>query len=143
MIWKQELTLAQIQKGCEGTLLSHLGIEFVEIGPDYLTAKMPVDNRTVQPFGFLHGGASVALAESIASFGAQLCLEDPTSQHAFGLEINANHIRSMRNGFVYGTGRPIHIGRSTQVWQIELKDEAERLICVSRLTVAVVTRNER
>ena len=141
MIWKQPLTVEGLNSHSEHTLLPHLGIEVVEVGPDFLTARMPVDERTKQPFGFLHGGASVALAESIGSMAAIGVIEDLNQWIPFGLEINANHIRSVQSGWVYGTGKPLHLGRRTQVWQIEIKDEQGRLVCVSRLTVAVVERN--
>ncbi|SDL06814.1 1,4-dihydroxy-2-naphthoyl-CoA hydrolase [Catalinimonas alkaloidigena] len=122
------------------TLAEHLGIEFVEIGPDFLTARMPVDHRTHQPFGLLHGGASVALAETLGSVAAALTT-DPKRQACVGLEINANHIRGVKSGWVYGTTRPLHIGRSTQVWEIRIQDEQERLICVSRITIAVLEKS--
>ena len=141
MIWKQPITVDGLNNNSHQTMLTHLGIEVVEVGPDFLTARMPVDERTKQPFGFLHGGASVALAESIGSMAAIGVIEDLNRMIPFGLEINANHIRSVQSGWVYGTGKPLHLGRRTQVWQIEIKDEQGRLVCVSRLTVAVVERN--
>ncbi len=120
------------------SIVSHLGIEFIEAGEGYLVARMPVDHRTHQPFGILHGGASVVLAESLGSVASFLMLPDPTKQRAVGLEINANHIRSVREGWVYGRCTPIHVGRSTHVWDIRITDEQQRTICVSRLTIAVV-----
>jgi 1,4-dihydroxy-2-naphthoyl-CoA hydrolase len=122
-------------------MLGHLGIRFIEIGDDYLVATMPVDHRTQQPFGLLHGGASVALAESMGSVGSQLCL-DADQFFCVGLEINANHIRAVRSGQVKGVARPLHIGRRTQVWDIRIYDEQERLVCVSRLTLAVLSHQE-
>jgi 1,4-dihydroxy-2-naphthoyl-CoA hydrolase len=119
------------------TMVSHLGIVFTEIGDDYLRATMPVDSRTVQPMRMLHGGASAALAETLGSVGATLCV-DASRYACIGLEINANHIRAARGGIVTGTARPLHMGRRTHVWQIEIHDENERLVCVSRLTLAVV-----
>lgn len=121
------------------TITTQLGIEFLEIGDDYVTARMPVDHRTHQPFGILHGGASVVLAESLGSVASLLCLEDPEKQRAVGVEINANHIRSVREGWVYGKVTPLHIGRSTQVWDIKITNEEGKLVCVSRLTCAVIS----
>ncbi len=115
-----------------------LGIEFVEAGEGYLTARMPVDQRTHQPFGILHGGASVVLAETLGSVASFMLLDDPTKQRAVGLEINANHIRSVREGWVYGRCTPIHIGRTTHVWDIRITDEPGKLVCISRLTIAVI-----
>jgi 1,4-dihydroxy-2-naphthoyl-CoA hydrolase len=139
-IWAQAAPpVAAVNEYSKGSMLSHLGIEFVEIGEDSVKATMPVDQRTIQPMGLLHGGASVALAESLGSYAATLCVD--TSRYAcVGLEINANHIRAVRSGLVTGTARPLHIGRRTQVWEIRIEDEAQRLSCVARLTMAVVER---
>lgn len=137
MIWFVEPTLDALNAMAADTLVDRLGIEFTEIGADFLTAKMPVDERTKQPFGLLHGGASVALAETLGSVAASLCV-DPAIKRCVGLEINANHIRSVREGHVWGTVTPLHVGRGTQVWQIEIRDDQERLVCVSRLTMAVL-----
>jgi uncharacterized protein (TIGR00369 family) len=115
--------------------MEHLDIKLVELGDDYIRGSMPVDRRTHQPMGLLHGGASVVLAESLGSLGANLCVEQ--GKYCVGLDINANHLRSVRSGLVTGTARPIHIGRSTQVWQIEIADEEGRVVCISRLTMAV------
>ena len=120
-------------------MVEHLGIEFLEVGEDSLTARMPVDRRTIQPAGLLHGGASVALAETLGSVAATLCV-DLTDTACVGLEINANHIRSVRSGFVTGVARPIHLGTSTQVWDISITDEQGRLTCICRLTMAVLKR---
>ncbi len=114
-----------------------LGIEFTEIGKDYLIARMPVDNRTKQPYGILHGGASVVLAETVGSVGANLCV-DLTKFRCVGLDINANHLKSVKEGFIYAKGTPIHIGRTTQVWEIKITNENNDLVCISRLTVAVI-----
>jgi 1,4-dihydroxy-2-naphthoyl-CoA hydrolase len=122
----------------QDSIVGHLGIEFLEATETYLTARMPVDKRTHQPFGILHGGASVVLAESLGSTASVLRLEDPLKQRAVGLEINANHIRSVSSGWVYGTCTAIHIGRSTHVWDIRITDEQDRLVCVSRLTIAII-----
>lgn len=138
-IWFAEPTLDGITDMGSDTLVDHLGIEYTEIGDDFIVAKMPVDQRTRQPFGLLHGGASVALAETLGSIAANLCV-DPATKICVGLEINANHVRSVREGYVWGTVKPLHIGGRTQIWQTEIRDTQERLVCVSRLTVAVLDR---
>lgn len=140
-IWKQPATLDDLNRMTEGNLMGHLGIRFTEIGDDYLVATMPVDHRTQQPFGLLHGGASVALAESMGSVGSHLCI-DTTRYYCVGLEINANHVRSVRSGLVKGIARPLHLGRRTQVWDIRIYDEQDRLACISRLTLAVLAYQE-
>jgi 1,4-dihydroxy-2-naphthoyl-CoA hydrolase len=132
------LTLDALDSFSNNTIADHLGIEFTEIGTDYIAAKMPVDKRTHQPFGLLHGGASVVLAETLGSIASFLCLKDPKKQHAVGLEINANHIRSVKEGFVYGKVTALHVGRSTHIWEIKITNEESKLVCVSRLTVAIV-----
>lgn len=119
------------------SLVKHLGIEFTEAGEGYLIARMPVDARTHQPFGILHGGASVVLAESLGSVASTILL-NPATQRAVGLEINANHLRAVRAGWVYGRCEPIHLGRTTHVWDIRITDEADRLVCISRLTIAII-----
>jgi 1,4-dihydroxy-2-naphthoyl-CoA hydrolase len=123
----------------ENTLMSHLGIEFVDIGENYLTARMPVDERTCQPLGLLHGGASAALAETLGSVGSAIRL-DLKQQAPVGLELNANHIRPVTNGYVTGTATILHLGRRTHIWDIKIEDEAGRLVCVSRLTIMIVDR---
>jgi 1,4-dihydroxy-2-naphthoyl-CoA hydrolase len=135
-IWKHKLSSDEIKQFTDNTLIPHLGIEITEIGDDYLKASMPVDHRTHQPMGILHGGASVALAETIGSLAAQMCVEP--GHFCVGLEINANHIRSARQGLVYGVATPIHIGRSTQVWNIRIADEQDKTVCISRLTLSVL-----
>ena len=115
-----------------------LGIRFTEIGPDYVRGTMPVDARTHQPYGLLHGGASVALAETLGSTAAGLCVEP--DQGVVGIEINANHLRGVREGLVTGTARPLHVGRSTQVWEIRIEDEGGKPVCISRITLAVLPR---
>jgi 1,4-dihydroxy-2-naphthoyl-CoA hydrolase len=135
-IWNVRPTLDQLNQTADN-LLGQLGIVFTEIGDDYLVAKMPVDRRTRQPMGVLHGGASVALAESLGSTGAYLCV-DQARFDVVGLEINANHVRSVREGWVLGTARPLHRGKTTQLWEIRITDEAGKLVCVSRLTIAVL-----
>jgi uncharacterized protein (TIGR00369 family) len=124
---------------CRGTMMEHLEIRFTEVGEDFVAATMPVDARTHQPFGLLHGGASAALAETLGSAAANFCC-DPTTHYAVGLEINANHLRAVRSGIVTGLGRALHLGRRTQVWEMRITDDAGRLVCVSRLTLAVVER---
>jgi 1,4-dihydroxy-2-naphthoyl-CoA hydrolase len=140
MIWKQEFTLEGINQICQDTMVSHLGIRFTAFGDDYLQATMPVDHRTVQPARLLHGGASVALAETIGSVASQLCIPNIETHMAVGVEVNANYLRLARSGVVTGKVTPLRIGRKLQVWQIRVTDEKERLICVSRLTIAVVER---
>ena len=122
-----------------GGLVQSLGIELTEAGDDWLSGRMPVDERTRQPFGLLHGGASVALAETLASVAAYACV-DPERHACVGLEINANHLRGVRSGWVIGTARPIHLGRTTHVWDIRIHDEAATPVCVSRCTMAIIDR---
>lgn len=121
------------------TMVSHLGIVFTEIGSDFIKATMPVDSRTHQPLGLLHGGASVALAETLGSVAATCCI-DTTIQYCVGLEINANHIKSVRSGMVTGRTNAIHIGKKTQVWEIKIVNDQEELVCISRITMAVIDR---
>jgi 1,4-dihydroxy-2-naphthoyl-CoA hydrolase len=118
-------------------MVQHIGIRFLEVGDDYITARMPVDERTIQPAGILHGGASVALAETLGSVAANLCV-DNRQKVCVGLEINANHIRSVRSGFVYGEARPVHLGGSTQLWEIRIRNQQDQLVCISRLTIMVL-----
>lgn len=138
-IWSVEPTPGVLAERAQGTLIEHLGIEFVEVGEDFLCARMPVDGRTVQPAGILHGGASVVLAETLGSIGGKFCVEE-ADRTVVGLEVNANHVRAARSGWVYGTARPQHLGRSTQLWEIRIEDEDARLVCISRLTLAVIDR---
>jgi len=137
-IWKSELSLDQAN-GWHNTTIERIGIAVTEIGDDYVRGTMPVDARTHQPYGLLHGGASVALAETLGSLGAMMCA-DAKTHLAVGLDINANHLRGVTDGIVTGTARPIHVGRTTQVWEIRIEDERLRLICIARLTVAIVPR---
>lgn len=139
-IWLQPFTVADLNNLQEQTLVTNLGIRYTEVGEDYLKAVMPVDARTKQPAGILHGGASVALAETLGSTGANLVV-DRKQKLCVGLDINANHVRAMRSGQVTGTARPLHIGGSTQVWEIRIMDEEEKLVCVSRITMAVLDRS--
>jgi 1,4-dihydroxy-2-naphthoyl-CoA hydrolase len=138
-IWVRQPTLEALNAMCRGTMMEHLEIRFTEVGEDFVAATMPVDARTHQPFGLLHGGASAALAETLGSAAANFCC-DPTTHYAVGLEINANHLRAVRSGIVTGIGRALHLGRRTQVWEMRITDDAGRLVCVSRLTLAVVER---
>ena len=140
-IWHRPFDVKALNEMPGESMVTHLDIIFTEVGPDYLKADMPVDGRTMQPFGILHGGASAALAETVGSVGANACVDRET-KHCVGLEVNANHLRAVREGKVTATGRPLHIGRSTQVWEIRIEDDAERLICVSRLTLAVVDKKQ-
>jgi 1,4-dihydroxy-2-naphthoyl-CoA hydrolase len=137
-IWHQRPSLDQLNRP-SATLTTHLDIKFTEIGDDFLVATMPVDHRTHQPMGILHGGASVALAETMGSVGAYMCV-DMTKSNIVGLEINANHIRSVRSGYVTGIAKPIHMGRTTQIWEIRISDEANKLVCISRITLAVLEK---
>jgi 1,4-dihydroxy-2-naphthoyl-CoA hydrolase len=138
-LWKSPLSVEQLNAGQSGTLTERLGIEFTAIGDNYIRGTMPVDERTRQPHGLLHGGASVALAETLGSTGATLCVD--TRQYVcVGQEINANHVRGMRAGIVTGTARPLHVGGRSQIWVIEIVNEAGQLVCTSRLTMAVLRR---
>lgn len=140
MIWKSPITLEEISSLRENTLSSQLGIEFIEIGPDYLKGKMPVDNRTIQPFGIMHGGASCVLAETLGSIAACYCV-DRAQEICVGLSLYTNHIRMVREGWVYGTAKPVHVGRRTHVWEIPIENEEGNLISSTRLTLAVIPRN--
>jgi 1,4-dihydroxy-2-naphthoyl-CoA hydrolase len=134
------VTVSQIQALVPGTMGDVLGIELTEIGENFIKARMPVDRRTIQPYGLLHGGASAALAETLGSVGSAYVV-DQAKFYCVGLEINANHIRGIKDGFVIGTATPLHLGRTTHVWDIRIHDEREKLVCVSRLTVAIVPRS--
>ena len=136
MIWRREVNLEALNKMGANNMVEHIGIVFTRIGENELEATMPVDNRTRQPFGLLHGGASVVLAETLGSVAGYLCIEG--EQKIVGLEVNANHLRSAREGIVRGVCKAVHVGRRHQVWQIEISDEQGRLCCTSRLTTAVV-----
>ena len=135
-IWKKPTTLEVLTQTSANTAVSHLGIEFVEVGDDFLRARVPVDERTRQPFGLLHGGVSVVLAETLGSVGAYHA--SPEGHRGVGLAINANHLRAATSGWVTGTARPVHIGRTTQVWQIDMVNDAGELTCVSRITMAIL-----
>lgn len=139
MIWHKAYTLEEAQQTVAGTMIDHIGIEITEVGQDFLKGTMPVDHRTVQPMRILHGGASVTLAETLGSLAATMVI-DNEKKFCVGLEINANHIRAVKTGLVVGIAKPIHIGSSTQVWSIEITDEEKRLVCTSRLTMAVLDK---
>ena len=132
-----ETSLEKLNERCKNTMSDWLGIEFCEIGENYLTAKMPVDHRTVQPLGVVNGGAFCALAETVGSMAANMCL-DRTQYVALGLDINANHLKSAGKGYVYGTAKPFHIGKTTQVWEIQIHNDDKQLCCISRLTLSVI-----
>ena len=136
MAFRRRPAPAQLDALSAGTAIERLGIVFTEVGDDFLRATMPVDARTVQPYGLLHGGASVLLAETLGSTAGNLCAEE--GQRVVGIEINANHLQAVTGGLVTGTARPLHVGRRTQVWEIRIEDASGRLACVSRLTLAVV-----
>ena len=141
-IWRTLATPDVLNETRKMTMIENLGIEFLEVGDDYIKARMPVDHRTIQPFGLLHGGASVALAETLGSVAANLCV-DREKKMCVGLEINANHVRPVTNGFVYGIARPIHIGVSTQLWEIRIHNDEERLVSISRLTMAILDKQDQ
>jgi 1,4-dihydroxy-2-naphthoyl-CoA hydrolase len=136
-IWRSTATPEQLNERALRSMSAHLGIRFTEIGPDFLRATMPVDEHTQQPFGILHGGASVTLAETVGSVASLMCV-DAEQYRCVGQEVNANHLRGVTSGTVTATARPFHLGARSQVWHIEIRDESERLVCVSRLTMAVV-----
>ena len=136
--FRRQATVEQLNALSEGTAMRPLGIVFTEVGEDYVRATMPVDANTRQPYGLLHGGASVLLAETLGSTAGGLCVDE--GQGVVGIEINANHLAGVREGTVTGTARPLHVGRATQVWEIRIEDERGRLACISRLTLAVIAR---
>lgn len=138
MIWKHEVNLELLNQLSEGTAVNHLGISFTKIGNDYLEASMPVDHRTIQPAGLLHGGASALLAETLGSVASSLLIEDFGKQVPVGLEINASHLKSVSKGVVFGRVKPVRLGKTVHVWQIDIRDEADQLICSSRLTVMLI-----
>jgi len=140
MIWfDKELNVEKLKPLGPNTMAAHIGIEWVEVGEDFIKAKMPVDQRTNQPYGLLHGGASCVLAETLGSVASAMVI-DHSKFYCVGLEINANHIRGVRQGYVTGIASPLHLGTTTHVWDIKIYDEREKLACVSRLTVAIITR---
>lgn len=136
-IWHRAFPLDEANRRGQGCANGHLGIELIEAGDDYLKARMPVDHRTRQPAGVLHGGVSMVLAETLASWAAAFAV-DPSRFHCVGQEINANHVRAVAGGWVYGTARPVHLGRSSHVWDVRINDEADKLVCIARVTMAVL-----
>jgi len=138
-VWQRTVTATELNAMHANTMQSFCGIEFLEIGDDYIKARMPVNERTKQPHGLLHGGANVMLAESLGSIASVLCI-DLEKFTCVGLEINANHIKAVRDGFVYGITKPLHIGRSTQIWEIKIYNEDDKLTCVSRITNAILPK---
>jgi len=138
-IFNPGVTPESLNKFSENTLISHIGIEFTQVGDNFIEAKMPVDQRTQQPLGLLHGGASVTLAETLGSVAAFCCIDNST-KYCVGLDINANHIKSARSGYVYGMVSPAHIGKKTHVWEIRIVNEEKELICISRITMAIIDK---
>lgn len=138
-LFPKHLSLEILNKMSANTMVEHLGIVFTAIGDDYIQATMPVDHRTHQPYGLLHGGASVALAETLGSVAAHCCI-DTSIQYCVGLDINANHVKGIKQGTVTGTTKPIHIGKRTHVWEIRITNEQNELICISRITMAVIDK---
>lgn len=138
-IWFEDVDVAKANKRSANTMIDYLGVEFTEIGDDFITARMPVTEKTRQPLGIMHGGASCFLAETVGSTAANFCV-DQSKNYCVGLDINTNHIRSIREGFVFGTAKPYHLGRTTQVWSIEIVNEVGKLISINRLTMAVLER---
>ena len=136
-IWFREFPLNEANERRVGSVIGHLGIELLEAGDDFLRARMPVDERTIQPAGVLHGGASVLLAETLASWASTFVV-DPEKHHCVGIEVNANHTRPVASGYVYGTATPVHLGRSTHVWDVRIGDEHDKLACIARVTMAVL-----
>ncbi|MBK9708698.1 MAG: hotdog fold thioesterase [Acidobacteria bacterium] len=139
-IFKLDFNIEQLHDYHRDSIVALIGIEYVEKGDDYLIARMPVDARTVQPYGILHGGASVTLAETLGSIASFLTLDPSSNQTPVGIEVNANHIKSVKSGWVYGKVTPVHLGRKTHVWDIRITDENNALVCVSRLTVMIIDK---
>jgi len=134
-----KITTEILNESSKNSMVEHLGIVYTEVGKDFISAKMPVDHRTHQPLGLLHGGASVALAETLGSVAATFSV-DHNTYNCVGVEINANHVKSVRKGWVYGTTKPIHLGKSTHIWEIKIINESGALVCISRLTLAVIKK---
>ena len=139
--FRSDITLESLNLLNKGNMGEHVGIEYTELGPDYIVARMPVDHRTTQPMGLLHGGASVVLAETLGSVAAN-CIVNPETHFCVGLDINANHVRSATSGFVYGKTTPLHIGYTTHVWEIRITNDKDQLICISRITMAVMPKQK-
>lgn len=139
MAFNPGTTVEALNQLAKNTMVEHLAMEFTEVGEDFITARMPVDKRTHQPHGLLHGGASVVLAETLGSVAANYCI-DNEKRYAVGLEINANHLKGVRRGWVYGTTKAIHKGKTTQVWEIRITNEEGALVCISRITMAILEK---
>jgi 1,4-dihydroxy-2-naphthoyl-CoA hydrolase len=141
-IWfNKQLSIDDLRPLARGNMAEHLGIEWTEVGDDHIKARMPVDHRTKQPYGLLHGGASCVLSETVGSVASAMVI-DHSKFVCVGLEINANHVRSAREGYVTGIATPLHLGSNTHVWDIKIYDELQKLVCISRLTVAIIPRKE-
>lgn len=140
-LWKNQVTVEQVNALGRNTMLSYLGIEFIEVGDDFLRARMPVDHRTLQPYGIMHGGASCVLAETVGSLGASLCI-DVAQSRCVGVEINTSHIRAVTSGWVIGTARPLHMGSTTHVWDIQIESDAGKLVSVTRLRLAIIPKSK-
>jgi 1,4-dihydroxy-2-naphthoyl-CoA hydrolase len=138
MIWTIPVNVEEINRRCKNTLIDHLEIKFTEIGDDHMTAQMPVDQRTCQPMGIVHGGATAALAETVASVAANYCVHK--EKVCVGLELNINHMKKVNSGLVFATAKPLHLGKSTQVWEIKIRNEAKQLVAAARLTIAVIAK---
>ena len=138
-MFRKDISIKEINEACKDSLIEFLEIEVTELGDNFLKGRMPVNNKVKQRFGYLHGGASVAFAESLGSIAAT-CIEKVGESPCFGLDINANHIKAVRDGYVYGIASPFHIGKSTQVWEIKITNEEGELVCISRLTMAVLNK---
>jgi len=138
-MFQDGVNLSTVNEFSKNTMVEHLGIEITEIGDDFMVARMPVDHRTKQPLGLLHGGASLALAETLGSIAAH-CTVNPSTHFCVGLEINGNHIKSVKEGWVYATAKPHHVGKRTQVWEIKIVNEKNELVCISRITMAVMDK---
>ncbi len=142
-IWTIPFTMKELQERAPNSMIEHLGIEYIEKGPDYLIARMPIDQRTKQPVGILHGGASVALAETLGSVASWLCVRNPLENTVVGIEVNANHIKPGISGYAIGKAFPIKIGLKIQIWQIEIRNDAGELLCISRLTTMVIPKRNK
>lgn len=138
-VFNPAVTLEMLNEMSRNTMMEHLGIEITRLADSFIEARMPVDHRTHQPYGLLHGGASVVLAETLGSVASHCTLSD-SNKYCVGLEINANHLRSVKSGYVYGVAKPIHLGNRTQVWEIRISNEQQELVCISRITMAIVDK---
>jgi uncharacterized protein (TIGR00369 family) len=139
-IWLERPTVEELMKRTRNTLAESIGMEYLEVGDDYIKARIPVDERTRQPYGLLHGGASLALAETLGSVGPRFCI-DQSKKNSVGLEVNGNHLKAVSDGYVYGTARPIHMGSRTHVWDVRITDDNDRLIHIARVTTAIIDKS--